>query len=300
MPLARLTIGSFLKEHRRLLPREAAALGSYARHPSRVGKLVNQEEIAAAIGVTRVWYAMLESGAALQASPRLLARLADALSLSDESRRVLFALGLPDLSLSDTSVSVLMELSASVAPLRVAARRVLSATSENEILVVVAEALSALFRDADFVGAFRRVCEGQWDYPATIGASRWRTSLAELHEELFDGLTPGEIDQVLRHGSLSESGQVGARNELPLEISLKRRMSAALESVGIAGTTFLQGHVKSREGLRATLCVNYVTGDKHFSELERSLVGTLADLASLALSRTRDRSGRLEAPSGRA
>src|ERR1700735_4548502 len=90
--------GAFLKEQRRRIPRDAPSLGPYLRLPVRRGKAVSQEELAEAIGVSRVWYAMLESGAALNTSPRLLARLADALNLSDESRKVLFQLALPELS----------------------------------------------------------------------------------------------------------------------------------------------------------------------------------------------------------
>jgi transcriptional regulator with XRE-family HTH domain len=90
--------GAFLKEQRRRIPRDVAVLGPIVRLAARRGKLVTQEELAEAIGVSRVWYAMLESGAALNASPRLLARLADALGLSDEDRKGLFRLALPALS----------------------------------------------------------------------------------------------------------------------------------------------------------------------------------------------------------
>jgi transcriptional regulator with XRE-family HTH domain len=218
--LNRPTIGAFLKEHRRLVPREATALGSHARHPVRYGKLVTQDEVAEAVGVSSVWYAMLESGAAMHASPRLLARLADALSLSDERREALFRLGLPELSPRDSSFPVLKDLSASIAPLRTAARRVLSATTESEVLVAVTEALAALFRDADFVG-----------------------------------------------------------------ISVKGRIDSAFESAGFETANFIDARVKSREGYEATLFANYVTGNRKFSELDRSLLGTLADIASLALSR---------------
>jgi len=39
-----------------------------------------------------------------------------------------------------------------------------------------------------------------------------------------------------------------------------------------------------REGVEATIFVNYVDGYKSFSELDRSVLGCLADLASLAVS----------------
>jgi transcriptional regulator with XRE-family HTH domain len=87
----------FLKERRRLIPRESVSLGPHPRPPARYGKSVTQEEVAEAIGVSRVWYAMLESGAALRSSPQLLSRLADVLSLSNSDRKELFRLALPEL-----------------------------------------------------------------------------------------------------------------------------------------------------------------------------------------------------------
>jgi DNA-binding XRE family transcriptional regulator len=98
IPVGWPSVGVFLKEHRRLIPREAVSLGPHLRVPTRYGKAVTQEEVAEAIGVTRVWYAMLESGAALRSSARLLIRLADVLSLSDLDRKELFRLALPELS----------------------------------------------------------------------------------------------------------------------------------------------------------------------------------------------------------
>jgi predicted ATPase/DNA-binding XRE family transcriptional regulator len=91
-------VGAFLKEHRRRIPRDTPSLGSYLRVPSRRGKAVTQEELAEAIGVSRVWYAMLESGKAVSTSQRLLARLVEALHLSAENRKALFNLALPKLA----------------------------------------------------------------------------------------------------------------------------------------------------------------------------------------------------------
>lgn len=48
------SVGEFLREHRRLIPRDATALGPFLRLPVRLGKAVTQEEIAEALGVSRV------------------------------------------------------------------------------------------------------------------------------------------------------------------------------------------------------------------------------------------------------
>ena len=278
------SLGAFLREHRRLISRGATALGPHARLPVRHGKGVTQEEIAEAIGVSRVWYAMLESGAALHTSPRLLARLADALALPEESREVLFRLGLPELA-SRKLDDALKDLSSSISVLRSVARRVWSATSESEILTAVAEAAAHTFPDSDFAGAFKRVQPGEWEYPVLFGGKRVHTKLVDLHAELFDGLSAAQIDEALLYGVLTEPGQVGTRHELHRNITIKSRIDRAFRSVGFEGANFLDAHVKSREGVEATIFVNYVDGYKSFSELDRSVLGTLADLASLAVSK---------------
>ena len=277
------SMGAFLKEHRRLISRGAMALGPHPRLPVRHGKGVTQEEIAEAIGVSRVWYAMLESDAALHTSPRLLARLADALALPDESREALFRLGLPELA-SRNLDAALQDLSSSISALRSVARRVWSATSESEILTAVAEAAAQTFPDSDFAGAFKRVQPGEWEYPVLFGGKRVRTKLVDLHAELFAGLSAAQIDEAMLYGALTEPGQVGTRDELHRNLTIKSRIDKAFKSAGFEGANFLDAHVKSREGVEATIFVNYVDGYKSFSELDRSVLGCLADLASLAVS----------------
>ena len=279
------TAGAFLKEQRRRIPRDARSLGRYLRLPARRGKVVTQEEFAEAIGVSRVWYAMLESGAALNASPRLLARLADALDLPDESRNVLFKLALPELSVADRAFTLVQDLSGSIAPLRTAARRLWSASSESEILLTVTEAITGIFDDSDFAGAQKRMQPGLWDFPVIMGGEHLQDALAELMHTLTAGMTPAQIDETMLHGVLTEPGQVGTRDELHRNLSQKRRIDRTFASVGFGATNFLDAHVKSREGNEATIFAVYADGKKDFTELDRAVLGTLADLASLALSR---------------
>ncbi len=93
----RVELRSFLKELRQRIRPEAHALGGQARLPSRRGKPVTQEEVAEAVGVSRVWYGMLESGATIRASAQLLDRLAEALMLTSQERAILFCLAIPEL-----------------------------------------------------------------------------------------------------------------------------------------------------------------------------------------------------------
>jgi transcriptional regulator with XRE-family HTH domain len=276
--------GAFLKEQRRRIPRDAVSLGRYVRLPARRGKVVTQEELAETIGVSRVWYAMLESGAALNTSPRLMARLADALDLSAENRKVLFKLALPDLSTSADAFTLVKNLTTSVVPLRTAARRLWSGTSELEILTTAAEAITSIFDDSDFTGAFKRNQPGEWEFPVIVGGELIRDAIAEMHRALTAGMTPAQIDETMLYGILTEPGQVGTRHELHRHLTQKRHIDRTFVSHGFEATNFLDAHVKSRQGFAATIFAVYVNGERDFTEFDRAVLGALADLASLALS----------------
>jgi DNA-binding XRE family transcriptional regulator len=94
---ARPALRAFLKKLRYSIDTEARTLGPYARHKSRLGRRVTQAELATAIGVNRVWYAMLESGAMMRTSTQMLARIAAAFALNEEERVILFILAVPEL-----------------------------------------------------------------------------------------------------------------------------------------------------------------------------------------------------------
>lgn len=91
-----LAIPSILKNWRRRLDPSTATLGKHERLGSRRGRAVSQEELAEAIGVTREWYACLESGAKRPSLP-VLDRLATALNTSPQERAKLFQLAIPAL-----------------------------------------------------------------------------------------------------------------------------------------------------------------------------------------------------------
>jgi len=86
----RKRLGDFVRAHReRLSP---AAPAGRRRTPG-----LRREELAALAGISSVWCAWIEQGREVQASPRALARLANALGLSADERAEMFALaGRPD------------------------------------------------------------------------------------------------------------------------------------------------------------------------------------------------------------
>ena len=91
-------LSSLLRRCRQRIASNATALGSFVRHPLRVGRRVTQEEAAEAAGISRQWYAMMESGRAARISSRLLARLADVLMMSPQEREELLCSALPEWS----------------------------------------------------------------------------------------------------------------------------------------------------------------------------------------------------------
>lgn len=87
----------FLTQLRRRIDPATKTLGSYERLNSRRGRRVTQEELAEAIGVTRGWYARLESGKSVQPSLSVLNRIAEALKTTPGERALLFHLAIPAL-----------------------------------------------------------------------------------------------------------------------------------------------------------------------------------------------------------
>jgi DNA-binding XRE family transcriptional regulator len=87
----------FLLHLRRRIDPDTKVLGSYERLQSRRGRPVTQEEVAEAIGVSRGWYARLESGQPAQPSISMLHRIAEALKATPSERAILFRLAIPAL-----------------------------------------------------------------------------------------------------------------------------------------------------------------------------------------------------------
>jgi DNA-binding XRE family transcriptional regulator len=96
-PDRREKLRHFLKALRRRLHPNTMSLGKHERISSRRGLRISQEEIAEAAGVSRGWYARLESGEPIQPSISFLDRLAGALNATPRERATLFALAIPQL-----------------------------------------------------------------------------------------------------------------------------------------------------------------------------------------------------------
>ena len=94
----RTALGTYLRECRENVPPTTKWLSEHERLSQRVGRRVTQEEVAEAIGASRAWYAMIETGAAERTTPRLLERIAETLGLEREQRVTLLRLAFPELA----------------------------------------------------------------------------------------------------------------------------------------------------------------------------------------------------------
>ena len=69
----------------------------------RFGRRVTQEEAAEIVGVSRTWYGLLESGANVRPSARVVERIANAFASTTDERRRLFILAIPELTVLETT-----------------------------------------------------------------------------------------------------------------------------------------------------------------------------------------------------
>jgi DNA-binding XRE family transcriptional regulator len=92
-----LPLNRLLKQLRLRIRPEAATIGNLSRLPRRQGRRVTQEELAECLGVSRTWYASLESRTNARASFELLVRLAEVLALTPLERGVLLVSAFPEL-----------------------------------------------------------------------------------------------------------------------------------------------------------------------------------------------------------
>lgn len=159
---------SFLKKLRKRLDPGTEKLGAYKRLSQKRGRAVSQEELAEAIGVSRGWYALLESGANVQPSVTLLNRLANALDASHDERCTLFHLAIPALhsGLGHESGNPLESLSL----LRTTSSRLRSATSDDEAVAIAAECAAHWFDDALLIVSAKRTETNSWEW--RIGLNR--------------------------------------------------------------------------------------------------------------------------------
>jgi transcriptional regulator with XRE-family HTH domain len=110
------TLGVLLRTLRGRLDPNAATLGGYVRLLSRRGRIISQDEVAEAIGVSRRWYTSLESGASSRPSFSLVTRLANTLNVDCKERLALFQVAFPALKHITEDAGVCPSCGTSVQP----------------------------------------------------------------------------------------------------------------------------------------------------------------------------------------
>jgi transcriptional regulator with XRE-family HTH domain len=305
-----VALGAFLKSLRMRIHCEVRALGSYERLPCRRGRRVTQEEASEAVGVSRVWYATLESGATVRTSTRVLSRLADVLMLGAEERIRLFQLAIPEferLAMPEpapgawpASAGVHEALLRSAVPaletttlradskdmldafawMRAAAKRLWSATTEIEALTIATEAVADRFRDAPITQNLVRAADGSWPVLLMLGDSRLIPRATECIERLNEELGPAGMDELRCYPHLSQPGDTYTE-EAWTSKSIRDQLFPVLAEYGFDSWSFLCGRVRSRSGWIAGIHVRRRM--KKFSPEEKAALSSLTELTSLAL-----------------
>lgn len=279
----RENLGSLLKRGRIRLDAGSFFLGDFPRLPSRVGKGITQQEVAEAAGITREWYSSIESGNALRVSAVTLGRIATALVLTPAERTRAFQLAVPEFApavLSSDSIDALDSFSF----VRRCAKRLLSATSVDEILALARTFTAERVGSDVVIGAVRRG-EDDWNVSMTTRGAQLGTEEYELFRTaLIERHGAGIIDDMHAYTAPLRPGEVLAKEELDVQFrSRAETLNPFYALVGLQDHRYLMTAIVSRQGLVGRLMPTYTRGGE-FSKIDLAVLGTVANLASLALS----------------
>lgn len=253
-------------------------LGPHTRLRKRRNKRVTQEEVAEASGVTREWYAMLESGATAQPSPALLDRLADVLIVTSEERAKLFDFALPEpwrVELRDDSRAALEAFSR----LRSFSRRLWAATPVEEIFTTASEQIRDCFGRPVLVLASRRRQSGLWEFRPADENNRneaWK-GIKEFAMLPSVERSPTE-DALSLYPWLENAGDVGTSELYPAPV-----LKVYARRLRLGKFVFVKARVRSRTGLVAAFSAWHELGH-YYSASDRAAFGAFAELTSFALS----------------
>jgi transcriptional regulator with XRE-family HTH domain len=242
----------------------------------RVGKRVTQEELAEHLEISRGWYARFEAGAPAAFSLPLLSRLGDILLLSEPERAELVRLAMPELPpvvLRDST-----NLYDTLAVVRRAVKRLWRATSDGEIVHVAGEEARQLLPCFELIFArWIIVPKDEALFPQTGGNSAAR--LAEARADALRRFTPEQFARIDALGQRAGAGGLVSFEAYPPES--RRLYRLALHEHGIACNSPLTAHIRGSSG--SALVGGTSTRQHDVTELERTMLSTIADFASLAL-----------------
>jgi len=272
---------SFLKDLRRRIDPAIVMLGEYERLTSRRGKAVSQEELAEAVGVSRGWYGLLESGAPIRPSVAMLNRLASALNATPQERKTLIELAIPALQSSFPDPA--KESFESISFVRAALHRLRAASSEDETVVAAAQHLATWFTDAALIVPAKRIDAGCWKWWIAVDrgpGAKWSQCLAAINNLA----TPQQFDEFWTCPKSGSPGEIVDHSALTgFTPELRRVTFKAYKQHNIDVTSFLRARITARSGMIGCIQVSHRTG-RSYSDLDRAVLAAVADLTSLALS----------------
>lgn len=241
---------------------------------------MTQQEVAGAIGVSREWYAMLESAETARPSAGLMERLAEVLMITPEERAKLFDLALPEFGqvpLRDDSIALLEAFSS----LKAFSKRILSSTSVEDVFTTATDEIATWFDGALLVYTFcRREC-GVWDSQGVGGKQGWN-NVSNVIRDVVELLPTSEsIDAGYLYPQLANAGDVGTNELHPLLI--QREMLKIYAQRRLPGYSFVKARVRSRNGLIGGFCIAREFGYS-YSASDRAVLGAFAEFTSIALS----------------
>jgi transcriptional regulator with XRE-family HTH domain len=284
----RKAFGLFLRSFRRRIDRSAEYLGYYRRLPARHGLLVSQEEIAEAVDVSRNWYSLLESGATIRASTRLLARIAETLMLSPEERAELFRLALPEVArftlpeLRSTELRpAAYEVLHAFRSLRDLGAKLWAATTEAEALTLVREYGAENFEPDAFMTNARDAPDC-WSHPLSIG-KRHACDRIDKYFEFIAAIPDLQLRERLFFEDTLNPGDILTPEAMPKDKSFAEIFVRAIDYVGWNDLDFLGTRVRSRCGFIANVTVVH-EWRRGYTEVESEHLSAVAQLVSHAIS----------------
>jgi transcriptional regulator with XRE-family HTH domain len=265
----------FVRERRMRLAPKSQFLGERPRLSNRIGKPVTQEELAEHLGISRGWYARFEAGGPAGFSIPLLNRLCDILLLSAPERAELVRLAMPDLApvVPRDSSSLYEALSV----VRRAVKRLWHASSEDEIIRVAGEEARQLLPSFELIFARRITAfdEAQFPRPGRSPAAR----LAQARACALRRFTPEQLARVDALWQCAAGGGLVPIETYPPDCL--RLYGLTLDEHGIAYSLPVAAHIRASSG---SAIVGVASTHPHdVTELERAILSTIADFASLAL-----------------
>ena len=272
-----------LRECRERIAPDRLRLGIILRRIDRIGKRVTQEEVAEAADVSREWYARLEAGRAMRASPVLLDRLAGVLMMDGVERRALFAFAIPELRAAGPDAAFM--LAGEITSLRTVMRRLWAATSHEEVVATLLHDMSTRFHELDHAMVTYRVEVGTWDKALLPLRPRNAQAIEEIHRAVRTEYTRPEEEDWNLVGLLTQPGELGFISDLLARSPLAARMGETIARAELGEMSIVAAHLRANDGYEANLTVGYEPRHGSFSASDLAVLGAVAEFASFVLER---------------